>query len=804
MNNNNGNGNNRNGNGGNNGCSYKWFLACNPRDYDEKGGVIALTRWIKKMESVIDNSGCADNQKEEFKAFLIEEFCPSNEMEKLKSEFWNHTMVGANHVAYTDRFHELAKLVPHLVTPESKRIGSVILTAGILTNEAVRCGTLSKGNEKRKEVEETNKQGGLRNDNKRAKMDKGFVAVDPPRNEYVSSHPKCTKCFTHHPEGGVCRLCYNYKKPGYFKRDCHAPVKQVAPVNAVRVGNNGDQARGRAFNVNAVDALQDPKVVTGTFSLNDHFATVLFDFRADFSFVSTKFVSLLNVKPSIVKPVYVIEVADDLIPLGYGSLDVIVGMDWLSEHKVVIICHEKVVRIPLATGEMLRVQGERALKTSTSLKSAKLKEQKLEDISVVRDFPEVFPEDLSGLPPQQQVEFRIDLILGATPVVKSPYRLSPSEMQELSEQLQELQDKGFIWLSHSPWGAHVLFVKKKDGSFCMCIDYRELNKITVMNRYPLPRIDDLFDQLQVQGGSRGSLEISFGTAKEGEYEWGGEQEEAFWTLKDNLCNAPILSLPDGAKDFVVYCDASNQGLGCVLMQRGKVITYVSRQLKIHQKNYTTHGKANVVAGALSRKERVKPKRVRAIYMTIQSSLKEKLLAAQNEAIKEENALEEILRGLDQQMEKRGDGADKMYYDLRDMYWWPEETIDKVVWIKERLKATRDRQKSYVDNRRKPLEFEECDHVLLKVSPWKGVIQFGKKGKLAPRYVGPFEILERIEVFGGCKSNVPFEEIKIDKTLRFVEEPAEIMDRKVKRLKHSRIPIIKVCWNSERGSEFTWE
>ncbi|GJX31077.1 putative reverse transcriptase domain-containing protein [Tanacetum coccineum] len=123
-------------------------------------------------------------------------------------------------------------------------------------------------------------------------------------------------------------------------------------------------------------------------------------------------------------------------------------------------------------------------------------EKRLEDITVVREFLEVFPEDLPGLPPVLQVEFQIDLIPGATPVARTPYRLAPSEMQELSNQLQELADRGFIPPSTSPWGAPVLFVKKKDGSFRMCIDYRELNKLTVKNRYPLPRIDDLFDQLQ--------------------------------------------------------------------------------------------------------------------------------------------------------------------------------------------------------------------------------------------------------------------------------------------------------------------
>ncbi|GKE68198.1 putative reverse transcriptase domain-containing protein, partial [Tanacetum coccineum] len=153
----------------------------------------------------------------------------------------------------------------------------------------------------------------------------------------------------------------------------------------------------------------------------------------------------------------------NLIPLGHGNFNVIVGMDWLSQNKAVIVCHEKVVEIPLEDSGILRVQGERTLGAAKALMNAK---------------------------------FRIDLVLGPTPVAKSPYRLASSEMQELSGQLQELQDKGFIRPSHSPWGAPVFFVKKKDGFFRMCIDYKELNKLTVKNRYPLPRIDDLFDQLQ--------------------------------------------------------------------------------------------------------------------------------------------------------------------------------------------------------------------------------------------------------------------------------------------------------------------
>nr|GEW79978.1 reverse transcriptase domain-containing protein [Tanacetum cinerariifolium] len=241
----------RNGNGGNNGCSYKTFIACNPKEFDGKGGAVALTRWIEKIESVFDNIGCTTNQRvsynsyklEYFKALLMEEFCPSNEMEKLENKFWNYTMVGPNHVAYTDMFHELAKQVSHLVTPESLRIKR------ILTGEAVHCGTLTKGNDKRKEMDE----------------------LIPPRNKNVNTYPKCAKCYTFHVENAPCKLCYDCQKPRNYTRQCWALIKQVAPINTKQATgqarnslafkgnrntrNNGNQARGKAFNGNAVEAL---------------------------------------------------------------------------------------------------------------------------------------------------------------------------------------------------------------------------------------------------------------------------------------------------------------------------------------------------------------------------------------------------------------------------------------------------------------------------------------------------------------------------------------------------------------------
>ncbi|GJU11231.1 putative reverse transcriptase domain-containing protein [Tanacetum coccineum] len=710
-------------------------------------------------------------------------------------------------------------------------------------------------------------------------------------------------------------------------------------------------------------------------------------------------------------------------------------------------------------------------------------EKRLEDIPVVREFPEVFPEDLPGLPPVRQVEFQIDLIPGATPVARAPYRLAPSEMQELSNQLQELSDRGFIRPSTSPWGAPVLFVKKKDGSFRMCIDYRELNKLTVKNRYPLPRIDDLFDQLQgssvyskidlrsgyhqlrvrdedipktafrtryghyefqvmpfgltnaptifmdlmnrvckpyldkfvivfiddiliysrnkeehvnhlriilellkkeklyakfskcdfwirilqllghlidsqglhvdpakieavknwtspttpieirqflglagyyrrfIKDFSKIAKSLTELTQKNKKYIWGEDQETAFQLLKQKLCEAPILALPKRNDEFVVYCDASHQG--------------------------------NVVADALSQKKRIKPLRVRSLVMTIHPNLPSEILKAQTEALKEENTKAENLRGMDKSFEIRPDGtrciknrswlplfakayvksqsnlgppflfvpkavdqnpqfplSNGVFLDCQSGNWsvvrwgevkgmvlfvgtvaegevtppnifhtsaatqvefsynnsnhasikaapfgalygrkcrspvcWVEvgdvqltgpeiihETIEKIVQIRQRLQAARDRKRSYANVRRKPLELQVGDRVMLKVSPRKGVIRFIKRGKLNRRYIRPFKILERIrpvtyklklpEELSNVYSTfhisnlkkclfdeslvIPMKELRLDDKLNFVEEPVEIMDREVKQLKQSRIPIVKVRWNSKRGPEITWE
>ncbi|GJV36130.1 putative reverse transcriptase domain-containing protein [Tanacetum coccineum] len=683
-------------NNGRNGCSYKEFMACNPKDYDGKG---------------------------------------------------------AGHAVYNDRFHELARLVPHLVTPENIRIKgyiyglalqirvmvatmeptiiqSVILKSGMLTDEAIRNGSSKKNTEKRGNSGEPSRD--VRDDNKRSRTGKAFATTTNLVRKECTGHfakdyrvgPRMVTSMNARNPITAHETCFECGGTDHYKATCprlnQAPRQgqnrqnqDIAIEGGQGHGNNDNPICGRAFVMGAEEACQDPNIMTGTFTLNNHYTTTLFDSDADDSFVSATFIPLLGIEPSDLGFSYEITIASgqlieinkvisdckleieghtfdiDLIPFGHGSFDVIIGMDWgFSRYKAEIVCYEKVVRIPLPNGKMLRVLGERLEEKVRYLMSAKLEEQKLKDIIIIRNFPE------------------------------SPYRLVPSEMEELSNQLKELQDKGFIRPSSSPWGAPVLFVKKKDGSFRMCIDYRELNKLTIKNRYPLPRIDDLFNQLQ---GSPTPSEVRsfFGIAgyyrrfienfckiakpltilphKNKTYVWGEEHEESFQNLKNKLCNAPVLALLDGPEEFVVYCDVSGLGLVAVVfalkiwrhyLYRTKSIIYTDhknlqhifnqKELNMRQRRWIEifsdydceiryhPDKANVVADALSRKMRIKPKRVPAINMTIHSCIKDRILATQNEASEVVEAPVEMLRGLDKQMERRSDGS--LYY--LDQIWVP--------------------------------------------------------------------------------------------------------------------------------------
>ncbi|GJX54951.1 putative reverse transcriptase domain-containing protein [Tanacetum coccineum] len=210
----------------------------------------------------------------------------------------------------------------------------------------------------------------------------------------------------------------------------------------------------------------------------------------------------------------------------------------------------------------------------------KSEEKRLEDVPIVRDFPEVFLEDLPGIPPTRQVEFQIDLMLDAAHVARAPYRFAPSEIKELLEQLQELSDKGFIRPSSSPWGA----LNKEEHEEHLKLILKLLKKEEFQGIHVDPaKIESIKDW----ASPKTPTEIHQ-FLEESRLEWGDKQEVSFQTLKDKLCSVPILALPQGAENFIIYCDASHKGLGAILMQNEKVIAYASRQLKIYEKNYTTH------------------------------------------------------------------------------------------------------------------------------------------------------------------------------------------------------------------------
>ncbi|GJY28174.1 putative reverse transcriptase domain-containing protein [Tanacetum coccineum] len=490
-----------------------------------------------------------------FKKKLSDKYCPNGEIKKLEIELWNLKVKGNDVAAYTQRFQELALMCTKFLADETAKIdkyigglpdnihGNVmsarpktldfaIELANDLMDQKLRTYA-ERQNENKRKADDSSRNNHQQQSHKRQNVARAYTAGPGEKKVYTGDLPLCTKCNYHHtgqcaPKCGKCKryghattdcrvntnnnnsnnnknqrtgACYECGNTGHIKKNC-------LKLKNHRNNNGNGPAQGRAYALEGRDASPDSNIITGTFLLNNHYATVLFDTSADKSFVSNTFSTMINITPTTLENHYDVELVDgkiigvntiirgctlnfmnhpfniDLMPVPLDSFDAIIGMDWLTKHHEVIICDEKIAcDVFLAH-------------ITTKEAEDKSEEKRLEDVPIVRGFPEVFPEDLPGIPPTRQVEFQIDLVPGVAPIARAPYRLVPSEMKELAEQLHELSDKGFIRPNSSPWGAPVLFVKKKDGSFRMCIDYHELNKLTVKNRYPLPKIDDLFNQLQ--------------------------------------------------------------------------------------------------------------------------------------------------------------------------------------------------------------------------------------------------------------------------------------------------------------------
>nr|GEV84251.1 putative reverse transcriptase domain-containing protein [Tanacetum cinerariifolium] len=734
-------------------------------------------------------------------------------------------MFEASHASYIDQFHKLARIVPHLVTPENKRIK--------------RNRSLRKNTEKRKNGREPSRDGDVKDDNNRSGTQRAFTTTtNPVRKEYKSSTPKCTNCNLHHNPEMPFRMCTNYNRFGRFAKDCKAGPRMVNPLNAINSttarracfecggtdhykaacprlnrarhggnrpnqamaikgsqdrGNNGNPVCGRAIVIGAEEACQDPNIVTGTFTVYNHYATRLFDFGADYSFVSTIFIPLLDIEPSNLGFSYEIEIASgkivdinkvirgckleieghtfdiNLIPFGHGSFDLIVGMDWLSRHKAEIVCHEKIVRIPIPHGEMLRVLGEQPEEKAKHLMSAKA-EGELNKLTIKNPYPLPRIDDLFDQLQGSQYFSKIDL--------RSEYH-----------QLRVYEDDILMTAFRTRYG-HFEFTLMPFG---------------LTNAPALAK----------------SLTIL--TQKSKMYDWGEEQDRTFQTLKDRTKS--IIYTNHKSLQHIFNQKELN------MRQRCWIELFNDYDCEIRYHPGLDEQMERRSDGALYYLDR--------IWVPLMSDVRTLVM---KEAYKSKYSVHP--------------GADKMYYDLRDMYLWPgmkkdialgswdvhlllvefsynnsyhssircaafealygrkcsspilwaeigegqligpeivQETTEKISHIKDRLKATCDLHKSYADKRRRPLEFS-----------------------VVPRFVGPFEITERIgpvayrlrlpqELNGvhdtlhvsnlkKCLADptlqIPLEEIQVDAKLNFVKEPVEILEREFKKLKRSRIPIVK--------------
>ncbi|GKA02952.1 putative reverse transcriptase domain-containing protein [Tanacetum coccineum] len=1133
-----GNGNGGNGNGNGNGgeygynfrgfmpareCTYQDFLKCQPLNFNGTEGVVGLTRWFEKMETVFHISNCPEKYQVKYASctllnsaltwwnshkrtigieaayamswaelmkLMTEVYCPRNEVQKMETELWNLVVKGNDLTAYTRRFQELVLLCTRMVPNEEDKVerfvgglpdniqGNVIAAEPTKLQDAIRIANnlmdqklkgyaRSAENKRRLDNNPRDNRGqqpvfqwqnvGSQN------VARAYTAGNNEKKGYVGSLPYCNKCKLHH--AGPCTVLFVMSVEGHDilgKIVLSCKIRTVETRLETRMETRLE-ARLEVMRLRQRLKLleEEDNVVTGTFLLNNCYASMLFNSGANRSFVSSTFSSLLDVAPSTLDTSYAVELADgrvsetnvvlrgctlgllghpfdiDLMPVELGSFDIIIGMDWLAKYHALIVCDEKVVRIPYGD-EVLIIQGDdydgrsksklniiSCTKTQkyiqkgcqvylvqvTSKKTEdKSKEKRLEDVLIVQEFPKVFPEDLLGLPPARQVEFQINLVPGAAPIARAKKITYPlPRIEDLFDQLQGSRVYSKIDLR---FGYHQLRVREEDipkTAFRTRYGHYEFQVMLfgltnapavfmdLMNRVCKPYLDRFvivfIDDTLIYSKSR----------KEHEGHLKLNLSEGI-----NVDPAKIESIKDWASPKTSTEIHQFLGLGAVLMQREKVIAYASRQLKVHEKNYTTHdlelgavvfalkmwrhylygtkcvvftdhkslqhildqkelnmrqrrwlellsdydceiryhpGKANVVADALSRKERkivtyvskyltcakVKIEYQKPYGLLVQPEIPQwkwenitmdfvtklpKTAAGQDTIwvivnrltksahflpMREDDTLEKLTRQyLKEVVSKHGvpvsiisdcdgkftsqfwkslnkalgtrldmsiayhpetDGQKFSYNNsyhtsikaapfealyrrkCRSPICWakvkdflltsPEiihQTTKNIIQIKSRIQAACDRQKSYADVRRKPLEFQVGDKVMLKVSPWKGVVHFGKRGKLNPRYIGPFKIIAKVGTIAyrlelpeqlsrvhsmfhvlklkKCMAeeplDIPLDEIQVDDKLNFIEEHVEIMDREVKRLKQSRILIFKVRWNYRRGLEFTWE
>ncbi|KAI3750829.1 hypothetical protein L2E82_21683 [Cichorium intybus] len=1305
------------------GCTYKAFLGCKPKDKcaDDDKVEFATNQltsnalhWWQIYYKSLDLDSSRSVPWEQFKIKFNEEYCSEVAIKKLEDEFLHMEQGSQSVQEYTLSFLEKARFAEHHVNTEKRKIDKYVWGLTTRIREIVQPLKLSTFRQVVDRATERETELKQQEDKKKAVETKRKAEdhswTPQKKSQQTGSKGKgqkdeakwCEKCRKRHYRS--CRVnttsasCRNCGKPGHDASNCRAEhrcyqcgatdhlhlncpeLKSVAISDRSRIDqggkkeevkNRGRPVASRAFQMTSLlSRLNVPLTPMGE-SLEVAIADGIYVWVSE---------HLEDCQLKIYGTTFHI----DLKPMTTNEFGVIMGMDWLATNYANMDCRNKNITVLSPDGEWIKIQGEQprlrmpvisfaqarsciskgGMSYLAYVSVAKPVKEGVANVNVVNEFPDVFPDELPGLPPDRQVEFTIELVPGAAPVARASYRLAPSEMVELRKQLEELLDRGFIRPSTSPWGAPILFGASYFSKIDLRSGYHQLKIwesdvpktafrtryghyeflvmsfgltnapavfMDLMNRVCRPFLDTsvivFIDDILVYSRSQAEHEVhlrqvlellrqekmyakfskcefwlrevqflghlinaegvkvdpakieamikwepprsptevrSFlGLAgyyrrfvenfssiaapltkltKKGEkFTWAEKQQEAFQKLKQSLCEAPVLALPQSGEEYVIYSDASRVGLGCVLMQKGRVIAYASRQLKDAEKKYPVHdlelaavvlalklwrhylygvkfvvytdhkslkylfdqkelnmrqqrwmdllkdfdfeiryhpGKANVVADALSRKEA--PLKVTSACIGVASRLPELIRLAQEEACMPEHIKSERMVGYLKHLEenaqklktfrgrvwvpKQGEarnllledahcsryavhpGSTKMYRTLKPLYWWlgmkrdvgryvercltclqvksnhqkpygeiqplpvpekkwdhitmdfvtklprtprghdsvwvivdrltksaqfipisekyrvdqlakiyidevlcrhglpasivsdrvsrftshfwqslkkrlgskilmstayhpqtdgqsertiqtledmlrtcvidfggswedhlplvefaynnsyhssiqmapyealygapcrtptcwtevgekplagPEivaQTEEKIKQIRENLKVAQNRQKQYTDKRVKPIEFQVGDMVMLKVSPWKGLIRFGKKGKLSTRFIGPFRISQRVgavayrlelpdELHGihdvfhvshlrktlfDKSQQIPLAEIEVDDKLRYPEQPERVLDRKVRQLRNKKISMVKVLWRHHRGSDMTWE
>ncbi|GAU28841.1 hypothetical protein TSUD_21780 [Trifolium subterraneum] len=1242
-------------------AAFREFCRMNPPEFVGEYVPSVAREWIQRMSGILDSMGCTELEKVTFATrFLRGAAC--NWWEGVRAYMTATRLIelkqGSKSVAeYTSKFNELVRYVADSDDAPTEawkikkyRFGlradiahdvsmQQVASLGELIQKSYHAESgLEAMRKERFEVNQKRRDSGNYKEQfkPRGSPQKGKQNV-PQR-----SHPACPECGMFHH--GECMkgkgVCFHCRQPGHYKNEC--------PKLHGSGGSSGTtKSKGRVYSLDAEQARGNNALIVDICHLGQSEVVVLFDCGATNSFISVECVMRLGLSSTSLIPPMIVAVATggkvvskrvcqncpvsvagkiyhvDLICLPLKDMDIVLGMDWLSANTVYIGCAEKNLYVPIDlnaesraltallqnTHQLIQYLGAENKCFSIMFTISSESSLSPSDIPIVREYLDLFPEEINSLPPEREIEFSIDLVPGSQPISIAPYRMSPLELRELKSQLEELLQKHFIRPSVSPWGAPVLLVKKKDGTMRLCIDYRQLNKVTIKNKYPLPRIDDLLDQLRgatifskidlrsgyhqirirtsdvsktafrtryghyeflvmpfgltnapaifmdymnrifqpyldkfvvifiddiliyskdpqehaehlrivldilrekqlyakfskcefwlsevkflghviSQGGIfvdpskveavlnwerprtvseirsflglagyyrrfiLGFLEIALPltrlTRKGAAFVWDELCENSFNLLKQKLTSAPVLVISDPDKKYVVYCDASNKGLGCVLMQDGAVVAYASRQLKPHEENYPTHdlelaaiifalkiwrhhlyegvehettewmeylkdfdfelnyhpGKANVVADALSRKalyaseilmhqcglyEKFRDMNLSVTYrksgvklnrIELTCDLRSTISSAQEKdvdlqrrigkpefTVADDGVIQfgnricvpndaDLKRLILEEAHKSGfsihPGSTKMYHDLKKNYWWPnikteiaefvlrcikgedsiwiivdrltksahfiavkstykasryaeifleeivklhgvplsivsdrdptftshfwrafqkamgtrlrmstsnhpqtdgqsERTIQtledmlracvledggnwskhlhlvefaynnsyhasigpdiiqkttlKIKSVKEHMRVAQSRQKSYADHRRRPIEFDEGDHVFLRVTPKLGLRGVFKTKKLAPRMHDVFHVSQLRKFIPDPFVPVELESIELQPDLTYQPDPIRIVDRDVKTLRSNKIPTVKVEWSQSPDGEFTWE